>query len=551
MKAVVFRSIQSFLSTSPERKKTVLDDISQGAAPQANYFVMLSLSVLISAFGLLTNSPAVIIGAMLISPLMTPIFGISLGLVRGNVVLLRHALVGLFSGVALAIGVSILLGFVPFPWEVTHEILARTRPTLLDLGVAVFAGTAGCIAMIDERLSPVLPGIAIATSLAPPLAACGLCIALKAYAGAWGAFLLFFANFLAILIISAALFCIAGFVTRAEMGSGKELTRRFSVALLSLLVVVVLLTDTLVTLYKEMSASEAIESILVEELAEKPSTSLIRYQFKLFDGKNSLDVLASVKTPKPLAPREVKAIETRLARKMDRKTNLIISCVLVKDVSAHGSSSAVISTNLDGRFITSDLPTKVKRFQLAEQTLREILEEHPGWSLSEFDLVKLSSGPVLLATIRGASTMKPEMAADFEQRIQSRLLDYQVRLLVRSEKATGISGKGRVLRGVAHFNNYTSKEREAQFRLEEAATAALKGIVNLTVIGADAVKAGSGWKVFAEAVGPLSPTPREVDAVQKRLTAMVNQPVALDVRFRSEFIVDGRGYYSSEVDTDR
>ncbi|MCP4694558.1 MAG: DUF389 domain-containing protein, partial [Desulfobacterales bacterium] len=534
MKATVSQSIKTFLSTSAQRKKTVLDDITQGAQPQANYFVMLSLSVLISAFGLLTNSPAVIIGAMLISPLMTPIFGISLGLARGNVTLLRHGMVGLFSGVALAIGVSMLLGLLPFPWEVTPEILMRTRPTLLDLGVAVFAGTAGCIAMIDERLSPVLPGIAIATSLAPPLAASGLCIALGAYAGAWGAFLLFFANFLAILFISAVLFVVAGFVTRAEMGSGRELARRFAVAVFSLLVVVVLLTDTLVTVFREMSASEKIERVLNEELAKKPSTSMFRYQFKFNELDNVLDVLAIVKTPKALTPRRVKKIQERLAKAVDHKTNLIISCGLVKDVSARGSSSAVVSTDLDGRFITSQLPPKIRRFQLAEQALREILEEHPGLSLLDFDLVDLNTGPVLLATIRGASTLKPDMVADFEQLVQSRMVDYQVRLLVRSEKVTGVTSKGRVLRGNAHFNNYSTRELEEQFLLEETATTELNRIVDLTVVAADAIQAESRWEVLVEAIGPRPPTPRQVAAAQKRLAPLVNQPVALDVRFRAE-----------------
>lgn len=74
----ITKKIRQFLSVSDQRKKTVLDDINQGAVPQFNYFLMLSLSVLIAAFGLLTNSPAVIIGAMLISPLMTPIFGVAL-----------------------------------------------------------------------------------------------------------------------------------------------------------------------------------------------------------------------------------------------------------------------------------------------------------------------------------------------------------------------------------------------------------------------------------------------------------------------------------------
>jgi uncharacterized hydrophobic protein (TIGR00271 family) len=546
----LFEGVTNFLQVSGLRKKVVLEDIQSGAVPQFNYYLMMALSALIAAFGLLTNSPAVVIGAMLISPLMTPIFGISLSLVRGNTTLLRYALLGEFSGVALAIGVSALLGLLPFPWEVTPEILARTRPTLLDLGVAVFAGTAGCIAMIDERLSPVLPGIAIATSLTPPLSACGLCIALKAYAGAWGAFLLFFANFLAILMISALLFVVAGFVTRAEMGSGTQVARRFSVAMVSLLVVVVLLTQTLISVFGEVRTSKAIEAILTEELGRKPSTSLNQFKFKLHKAENSLDVLAAVKTPNALDPREVKAIEDRIEKALGYQTTLITSCILVKDVSAQGSSSAVVSTDLDGEFIAKNLPPRIVRFQLAEQVLREILQEHPGLTLGEFDLVELETGPVLLATIKGSRTLKPTMVADFEQRIQARLVDYQVRLLVRSEKATGISSKGQVLLGVAHFNQYTSKDLEQQFRLEEAARDELRRVPHLTVVGLDAIKEEAGWRILAEAVGPHAITPQQVNTVQKRLSAAAGVPVQMEVIFRAEVIVDSRRYYASEVDSE-
>jgi len=546
----IVESFRAFMNVSAARKEIVLEDITSGAVPQFSYFLMMSLSALIAAIGLLINSPAVIIGAMLISPLMTPIFGVSLGLVRGNTTLLRQALVGAFSGVGLAVGVSMLLGLLPFPWEVTSEILGRTRPTLLDLGVAVFAGTAGCFAMIDERMSPVLPGIAIATSLTPPLAACGICIALKAYAGAWGAFLLFFANFLAILLISALVFILAGFVHRTEMGSGTELARRFSVAVISMLVVVVLLTHTLISVFGEVRTANAIETLLKSELEQKPSTSLYDFKFKQNKEKEAIDILAIVKTPTALEPREVKGIEDRLATSLGTKTNLIASCLLVKDVSAQGSSSAVVSTDLDGRFIAEKLPPRIARFQLAEQALREILQEHPGLSLTDFDLVELETGPVLLATIRGSRFLRPATVSDFEQRIQRRMLDYQVRLLVRSEKAVGISSKGYVLLGVAHFNNYSTKDLEQQFRLEEAARAEFQLLPNLVVIGLDAVKQGPGWRILAEAVGPQAITPHQVDSIQKHLSQSMGLPVEMEVSFRSEVMIDSRKYYAAQVDAD-
>ena len=144
-----------------------------------------------------------------------------------------------------------LLGLLPFWGDPTPSLLAQTQPTLIDLLVAALAGFAGVLAMIDERVSPALPGVAIATALNPPVAAIGLCLAFGAYEGAWGAFLLFFANVLAILAVAAVLFLIAGFVTRAEIGSVRGLARRFAPAAIGLVLVTALLTKYLVGMVEQ------------------------------------------------------------------------------------------------------------------------------------------------------------------------------------------------------------------------------------------------------------------------------------------------------------
>ena len=89
-------------------------------------------------------------------------------------------------------------------------MLLRVRPTLLDLFVAVLAGFAGAYAMIDEKVSPALPGVAIAVAIIPPLSNTGICLSLGYYSGAFGSFMLFFANFLSILLVASATFIAAG-----------------------------------------------------------------------------------------------------------------------------------------------------------------------------------------------------------------------------------------------------------------------------------------------------------------------------------------------------
>ncbi|MBY0396368.1 MAG: DUF389 domain-containing protein, partial [Thermoleophilia bacterium] len=235
----LFQAISGLTSVSPERRAQVLEDTHEGSQPTLIYYVLLGLSELIAGFALMINSDATLIGANVVAPLMTPIFGISLGLMRGELKLLRSALLAEFGGAALGVLLCFGLGLLPFAIEPSASLLAQTHPTLIDLLVAALAGFAGGLAMIDERVSPALPGVAIATALNPPIAAIGLCLAYGAYDGAWGAFILFFANVLAILAVAAVLFLVAGFVTREEIGSVRGLLRRFAAAAIGLVLVTV------------------------------------------------------------------------------------------------------------------------------------------------------------------------------------------------------------------------------------------------------------------------------------------------------------------------
>ena len=531
---------RSLFTVSPERKQAVRSDISDGSVPDMRYYILLAISSLIAALGLVTDSPAVVIGAMLISPLMTPIFGISLGLLRGNVTLLRRSLIGEFGGVALAIFVAMLLGFLPIPFDITREMLARTEPTLLDLGVATLAGLAGCMAMIDERISPVLPGIAIATAIVPPLATSGLCIALGAYQGAWGAFLLFFANFLAILIVSFILFVVAGFVHRWEMGSKLNVLRKLSSALIGFLIVGFLLTQALMGMVENLSDKNEIESILEKELSNEPATTVTHLLFKKKD--NSLDILATVRTPRVLTSRKIKDLQNRIAERIGMNTQLIVRCDIVTDVSATGSTSAVVSENLDGEFISTNLNPTVKRFQLAEQALREVLEDQPALSLREFDLLELKQGPLILATVQSSRPLAASDVAEFEKTIQQRLDDPELRLLIRSEAIIGISSKGRVLYGRAHFGNLTAEEEATRKLIEETTHATIEGIKDMFVTSVDAMRKDDGWAVRAEVFGPRLLSPVEVKAVENKGAQVAGQPVTLDVWARTELVVTSKEY---------
>ena len=215
--------------------------IRRAARPDADYFVMIGLAAGIAALGLLLNSPAVIIGAMLVAPLMAAIVGLGMGVVMGDLPLLRMAASATARGMLLAIAIGILAGWLAFDKTPTVEILGRTRPTLLDLGVALISGAAGAYALCRKDVSASLPGVAIAAALVPPLATVGVGLAGGNLAIAGGALLLFLTNLVAISAASAIIFLLFGFRPTAE-------TARINIVQRGVIGTIVLLALVAVTL---------------------------------------------------------------------------------------------------------------------------------------------------------------------------------------------------------------------------------------------------------------------------------------------------------------
>ena len=165
-----------WLGVNPDRKEELYLDLSRAATLQdAVYWLQILFSAGIATLGLVLNSPAVIIGAMLISPLMSPILAAGLAFATGDFVLGLRAVVKLFLSCAVAIGFAVLLVvFLPFR-EMTSEIAGRTQPNTLDLLIALFSGAVGSIATCREVKGVVtsIPGVAIAVALMPPLCVVG------------------------------------------------------------------------------------------------------------------------------------------------------------------------------------------------------------------------------------------------------------------------------------------------------------------------------------------------------------------------------------------
>lgn len=209
-----------------ERRAEVQVQLRDSSKPDFDYFVLVTLSCAIATLGLLIDSAATIIGAMLVAPLMSPILGIGLASLRGDTKLLRDAGAALIRGALIAIIFSTIITWInsqlPFValLELPTEVQARTQPSPIDLGVALAGGLAAAFALAQPQLSAALPGVAIATALMPPLCTVGIGIALGEWDVAGGAFLLFLTNAVTIAAASIFLFFALGFRLPRRQGEG-------------------------------------------------------------------------------------------------------------------------------------------------------------------------------------------------------------------------------------------------------------------------------------------------------------------------------------------
>lgn len=208
------------LALSKVRKGVAYDDIIQtvygNGALDSRYITMTVMSAAIAVLGLMLNSPAVVIGAMLISPMMGPIVALGFSAALLDLGEMQKAVKAIVVGVAVALLVAIILTLVSPLKEPTSEILARTRPNFFDLLIAVFSGLAGAYGVIRQRGDTVI-GVAIATALMPPIATVGFGLGTGDLRIAGGAFYLFMTNLVAIALAATLTAGFFGF--RPKLGT--------------------------------------------------------------------------------------------------------------------------------------------------------------------------------------------------------------------------------------------------------------------------------------------------------------------------------------------
>ncbi len=274
---------------SPTDYDNTISGIESNINIKGSITLILFSSCILASIGLDTDSPAVIIGAMLISPLMSPILGIGLGIGIFKKELLLISLKNFSLAVAISLIISTIYFIISPLGEPTSEILARTKPTLLDIGVAFFGGLAGIIALSRKGIGTIIPGVAIATALMPPLCTAGFGIATGDISIFLGAFYLFFLNTVFISLATYLIVRILDFPYTEIIDVRKKIRIHRTI----LLFVFILSIPSIIILYQLVADYRnkiAVESILYTYL-QNSKTKIVNWEIQEHNSKSTVKVL--------------------------------------------------------------------------------------------------------------------------------------------------------------------------------------------------------------------------------------------------------------------
>jgi len=309
----------------PVHLQQMQNELLEESAVDTVYLILIVGSCAIATLGLLTNSTAVIIGAMIIAPLMLPIRGIAFGVLAGNLNLFRRGLIAVIVGTLLAVGLSAGLGWLTSIPTFGSEVLSRSQPTLLDLGIAVVAGGISGYAKVQPKVATSLAGTAIAVALMPPLCVVGLGLAQMEWPLSLGAGLLYLTNLLGITLSCMLTFVLTGCtpLRRARKALG------WAIALTSALLIP--LSISFAELVQQTQLESSLRTALVNRTATFQQIALLDIDTNWLS--NPPEVRLTVRTPEPITSRQVQLLEIFLEREMGQPFTLIFMVSQVEEVT--------------------------------------------------------------------------------------------------------------------------------------------------------------------------------------------------------------------------
>ncbi|AFY71785.1 protein of unknown function DUF389 [Thalassoporum mexicanum PCC 7367] len=302
----------------------LVNDLLAESTLDQGYIALIFGSCALATFGLLSNSAAVIIGAMIVAPLMLPIRGIAFGALEGEGKLLREGLKALIVGIVVAIALACLISLSVGLPTYGSEVWARSSPTLLDLGVAVVAGGISGYAKVQPKISSAVAGTAIAVALMPPVCVIGLGLAQGDWELSQGATLLFCTNLFGITLSCMLTFLAAGYtpLSRAR--------RAIAFATASTAVLLFPLLGSLLQLITQSRLEKSVQNALQNRTITFERAQIIESDVNWL--ANPPEVLLIVSSAVEITPKQVRLLETFIEQEMGRPFRLVLELSQVRRV---------------------------------------------------------------------------------------------------------------------------------------------------------------------------------------------------------------------------
>ena len=315
----------------PSQLKQLVYELLEESSLDATYLVLIIGSCAIATFGLLANSTAVIIGAMIIAPLMLPIRGLAFGALIGNINLFRKGVIAVFLGTLLALLISCSIGWIVNLPSFGSEVLSRSKPNLLDLGIAIAAGCISGYAKVNSKISASVAGTAIAVALMPPICVIGLGLAKFNLSLSLGATLLYLTNLLGISLACMLTFLFTGYspVNRAR----KALL--WALALTGALLIP--LTVSFTRLVRQAELETHLKKALLNRTITFGRLELLKTDTNWLS--NPPQVRLSVRAQEPVTSKQVSLLEAFLEKEIGQRFSLIFEVSQVKVVRGQKSDS--------------------------------------------------------------------------------------------------------------------------------------------------------------------------------------------------------------------
>ena len=418
------------LTGDREDEREVIEQVSAGVVFRGTNLWILMFAILIASLGLNVNSTAVIIGAMLISPLMGPIIGMGLSVGISDFELLKQSLKNYGVATLISVLTATLYFFISPLSEARSELLARTSPTLYDVLIAFCGGAAGVLALTTKSKGQVIPGVAIATALMPPLCTAGYGLATAQWNYFFGAFYLFFINTVFIALATFIGVKMLRFHSYTNLAPG---VKRRGKRLVTAVVVVAMIPAAV------MTVDIVQKDILARNMKAFVDNELAQSGTQIIDHRAEHDTLRVVAVGRNISDEEIAEAQSRMAQyKMKNYSLMVIQGTDSKGLESLASqvNSIALAADVTNRQLAAqvaDLEGQLRTYTLYD-TLGSQIDAEAQVLFPQVEHVgvgRVGSGTVAIVHLRRGARLADADRSKMDKWLAARMGQEDVEIIVR------------------------------------------------------------------------------------------------------------------------